>query len=440
MALGIAVVIALAPSTASAQPLTCGQTITRDTTLHSDLGPCPGDGLVIGADNVTLDLNGHVIIGNATGEDVGVRDEGYDGVVVENGGIRGFATAIKLDAADQSRVSGITVRARRDSCVVAVEIQRSTGARVEDNVAVFPGFGDSCRAFVVSGSYNSIENNVARGQVSEGLGFDISGPHNTISDNANRGLGGMAVRGFRNRITNNYIEEFELGGGPFVSGARNFIARNTTTTNEVGLVADGPGNVVRKNVLGDAPSASVNQSLFLGGDCRNARVEANVVQNGIVLSGCQAARVVDNSLPASGIEGIRLDGGSGNLIERNTLSRIEETGIWVAGGSDNSVAQNTISDTDLSGIFVGTCCGRSDPASVGTVVEGNLVLRAGFGCCGDQKNDGIHVDDPGTVIADNGANDNADYGIQAVPGVIDGGGNTASGNGNPLQCLNVVCN
>jgi hypothetical protein len=34
---------------------------------------------------------------------------------------------------------------------------------------------------------------------------------------------------------------------------------------------------------------------------------------------------------------------------------------------------------------------------------------------------------------------NADLGIEAVPGVIDGGGNKASGNGNPLQCSNVFC-
>jgi hypothetical protein len=39
------------------------QTITRDTTLDSDLLDCRGDGTVIGADNITLDLNGHAIAG-----------------------------------------------------------------------------------------------------------------------------------------------------------------------------------------------------------------------------------------------------------------------------------------------------------------------------------------------------------------------------------------
>jgi large repetitive protein len=70
------------------------------------------------------------------------------------------------------------------------------------------------------------------------------------------------------------------------------------------------------------------------------------------------------------------------------------------------------------------------------------VTRSGladYPCC-DDDDDGIHVEDPGTFIADNRANHNFDFGIQAVAGVIDGGGNTAFGNGNPLQCLGVVCN
>lgn len=34
---------------------------------------------------------------------------------------------------------------------------------------------------------------------------------------------------------------------------------------------------------------------------------------------------------------------------------------------------------------------------------------------------------------------NGDFGIDAVAGVTDGGGNFAVGNGNPLQCNNVLC-
>jgi len=44
--------------------LSCGDTITMDTTLHADLINCPNNGIVIGADNMTLDLNGHRVDGD----------------------------------------------------------------------------------------------------------------------------------------------------------------------------------------------------------------------------------------------------------------------------------------------------------------------------------------------------------------------------------------
>src|SRR5919107_5165477 len=42
----------------------CGDTITTDTTLDRDLSDCPSNGIVIGADDITLDLNGHTISGD----------------------------------------------------------------------------------------------------------------------------------------------------------------------------------------------------------------------------------------------------------------------------------------------------------------------------------------------------------------------------------------
>ena len=45
----------------------------------------------------------------------------------------------------------------------------------------------------------------------------------------------------------------------------------------------------------------------------------------------------------------------------------------------------------------------------------------------------------GTTLVRNTANRNHDLGIEAVAGVIDGGGNKAQGNGNPAQCTNVAC-
>jgi hypothetical protein len=44
-----------------------------------------------------------------------------------------------------------------------------------------------------------------------------------------------------------------------------------------------------------------------------------------------------------------------------------------------------------------------------------------------------------STLTPNTANANHDLSVEAVFRVTDGGGNKASGNGNPLQCSNVVC-
>jgi hypothetical protein len=55
--------VALGAAPAAASHVACGDTLTVDTRLDSDLA-CPGDGLVIAADGVTLDLGGHTITGS----------------------------------------------------------------------------------------------------------------------------------------------------------------------------------------------------------------------------------------------------------------------------------------------------------------------------------------------------------------------------------------
>ena len=55
------------------------------------------------------------------------------------------------------------------------------------------------------------------------------------------------------------------------------------------------------------------------------------------------------------------------------------------------------------------------------------------------KDDGFHIESRSTKLAKNRATRNAAIGIEAVRGVIDGGGNRANGNGGPRQCVNVKC-
>src|SRR5437867_2062120 len=82
-------VFAWAPSASAAQ-VSCGQGITQDTRVDDDLFGCT-NGLVIAADHVTLDLNGHTIAGSGG---IGVVNIGYHDVTIEKGTIAGFPMAL----------------------------------------------------------------------------------------------------------------------------------------------------------------------------------------------------------------------------------------------------------------------------------------------------------------------------------------------------------
>jgi hypothetical protein len=72
---------------AEASTVTCGAVIVQDTTLDSDVGPCPGGGLIIGADDVVLDLGGHAVSGSGSGD--GILVLGRD-ARIQNGTIAAF--------------------------------------------------------------------------------------------------------------------------------------------------------------------------------------------------------------------------------------------------------------------------------------------------------------------------------------------------------------
>ena len=68
---------------------------------------------------------------------------------------------------------------------------------------------------------------------------------------------------------------------------------------------------------------------------------------------------------------------------------------------------------------------RSRIAHVGTVIGSGL--------------DGINVLKAPSTLTGNRALHNGRWGIEAVSGLTDGGGNHAAGNGEPAQCLGVAC-
>lgn len=149
--------------------------------------------------------------------------------------------------------------------------------------------------------------------------------------------------------------------------------------------------------------------------------------DGIILNtGSDDNRVRYSSASDNGTSGITATGDSDdNRIERSSFVRNTTFGIAVENDADDSrLERNTAIANQLSGIFVQSTALR-------TLVRRNVA--------NENLQDGIFVDSTATTIARNSANENGGFGIQAVVGVTDGGGNTASGNGMATQCTNVVC-
>ena len=95
--IALALALVLPSGAAHARHLECGDRVTQDLKLDSDLRNCAGVGLVIAGDGVTLDLGGHTIDGTGRGTGIvnGYGGDGRRGFHVRNGTVRGFKVGLR---------------------------------------------------------------------------------------------------------------------------------------------------------------------------------------------------------------------------------------------------------------------------------------------------------------------------------------------------------
>jgi parallel beta-helix repeat protein len=154
--------------------------------------------------------------------------------------------------------------------------------------------------------------------------------------------------------------------------------------------------------------------------------------------------------------GVGIDQSQDNLIADNTLYGNHFVGVYAFGASGNKIARNRVvrnGEGSEGGIHV-LDDDSSTPSQGNTLIANKVIASVGDGIwveAGSQatflvgntvvgsSKDGIKVDEPRVTLTRNLAAHNQDLGIRAVPGVIDGGGNTARANGDNAQCLHVEC-
>ena len=104
---------------ANAAPLVnCGDYITTSVTLDSDLHCTSGyTALEVGASNITIDLNGHVLSGNSSMS--GIYIHARSNVTIKNGWIKGFWGGINTARSDKLRVDNVSFYAMGEGLIMA---------------------------------------------------------------------------------------------------------------------------------------------------------------------------------------------------------------------------------------------------------------------------------------------------------------------------------
>jgi parallel beta-helix repeat protein len=412
-ALTIVAALAGAGSAAAQGPVKCGDIVTRSVKLTADLTDCLEDGLVVGAAGITIDLDGHTIDGTVTQTSTcdvepsgrfGITDSGYDGLTVKDGTLQQFAGGFNAgsDTAGMahSSVHDLTVRDNRFAGISLGSGQRLVNDnRIVDNRVS----GNGCAAGI--GLTNGDGNLIAR---------------NRVHDN---GSGVVICCSDHNVVRNNVVSHSaDVGILVCCDGSENSVARNAVLDNDANgiLVLGGQGTLVRENRV----ARNGNDIVIFDGSGNT--VARNLVFGAVGCSNC-------GGLPTGFGIGITM-GANDTTVFGNLVSRSQADGIGIIDFDPSDPANPLPNRTTVRGNVVraaGRAGVRVDAGTEGTVLERNRVFRA--------AQDGIRIDSAAAVLTGNRAFSNHDLGIEAVPGVTDGGGNRAHGNGNPAQCAGVAC-
>ncbi len=380
----------------------CGSTLTKSTTLTTDIVGCTGTALVIGADGITVNLAGHTVSGtNAAGSE-GIASDGYSGVQIFGGSITDF------------RVNGVGIRGGHGNAVRGLTIRRIGDGGVEPEASA---------GIALHGSPN--------GQI---VGNDVA----------------------------NDVSAWQADGADVVDSPGSLVQGNRLNHNAWdGLALIGSAN---SRVVGNELNGNANHGTEINGGCDNVAVTGNHAdgnQNvGIVLGSARGVRVAGNSTSGNdtGIfffdlhdslitlntahdnrDGIDLLGGQfgsgGNRVIGNVTNHNSSTGLGIAFGADDNVVTGNIANENQGGLGEGG--GIYVVASINNQLIGNVAngnLDTGIAVYEDYPGGAA-----GNSVKSNTANRNAGHGMDVVTGTIDKGGNRASGNAVPPQCVNVVC-
>jgi Periplasmic copper-binding protein (NosD) len=325
-ALAATLLFALGAGQALGATVNCGDTITQDTTLDSDLLGCSSPALTIAGNDVTLDLNGHVVDGGVTTSRSETTYPPGTRVVVENGTVKnGGLNISSYEFATVRRVVSGAIRVV-DSGTVLVQRNRVVKESLTGGGTVF---GEDSGGSSTGEDVRVIHNVISGGN--EGVGFGRGTKsalvaHNLITGN---GVGVDAGRGAPLTVVDNIIRANSFGG--IGIGTASLVASN---------------NVIRDNG---------NYGVHL--------VFASAELTGNVISG-------------NGGNGIEVPDHAGLTVSKNVVSRNGGDGVFLGEVVSGRLGSNRIDRNRTDGVHVTDFNSHVTLIGNHTWFNGNLGIEA----------------------------------------------------------------
>jgi parallel beta-helix repeat protein len=330
----------------------CGQTITQSLRVANNLN-CAFNGLNIGANGVTIDLGGHVLVGAGDPNDHGIDNQaGFDGVTIRNGAITGFDAGVIFNGVDGGEISNLQIAG---STAMGIRVTSSTRIVVADNVVR----GSEVNGMVFEDLADSlVRDNLLVGNTLNGMIFLLGSTRNRIQ--GNRSLG-------------------NTGGGFNVQGST--------------------ANVLKKNVaMGNGAFGFGLTFAAVGNQLRGNTASANTT-HGLLMLGSSENVVRANAFTGNSQHGVQIEDSSNNVVQSNRAIANNGVGLRVIAGSGNALTRNQALENRDAGVL-------SDTTAV--TVSKNTADRNGF-FGGSDDDTGLGIDVPaGTAGGGNRASDNDD--------------------------------
>jgi|SRR5829696_1272393 len=350
------VALAATPAAAQLAPgpppnISCGGTITHSLVANTDLS-CPGDGLTIGADNVTLDLGGHTVSGPGIGR--GIVISGRQHVRVTDGAVTGYNQAVQIIFSQDVSISSLTA----DS---GIYIGRYTGdgsariamSRIHLTGSLAVGTGVTSVALT--------ESSVTGGSISFARSVAPRLADNTLTDTYVQLEQTEQAQFVRNRLTRgNLLYHRSADGGVVgnllqdapvsISFSPGTVVEDNVLVNRGLYALDQDRLTIRNNLVSGDPSAGVQL------DYDSPPTGVQVVGNVLAGNGSRPAMDVDrDGVPIDDGLHVTAPAGSGILVADNHTFDNADHGIEAQPGTVRDGGGNT-SYGDPAGCL-GVVCG-----------------------------------------------------------------------------------